>query len=556
MPTLPPLRLFGPVSVTSFLLLAPFAAAQSATPVIGAGGAFTVSGTVVSAKTGAPLAQARIALLSTKNRRESIALATQQDGRFAFADIPAGKYSLEGARRGYLPAAYQQHEQFSTAIVTGAGFDTTNLVLRLMPMASLSGKVLDEFGEGVRNAQVRLYVESHDRGSARVNLSGGTMTDDLGIFEFAAIGPGKYYVSATATPWYAVSVSSSSSTDSGSPSNNLDPSLDVAYPTTFSGGSTESASAEVISISGGEQEQIDIHLRPAPSLHLFFHAPGDGTRGYSIPVLQKRVFDSLEYIPVSSTQNGSSPGIVEISGIPAGRYSVRMPGDSGKLHQGTEANLSADHQDLDQLKGNPVSTVKLSVKMPNDEPLPKKMNLGLLDIDNKSVGFKQLDPSGEVSFDDLSSGKYSVRAFDFNRAYSVVRMTSGATQVSDATFSLAAGLSQDWTVFLAAGKTRIEGFVKRSGKPASGIMVVLIPKDPETHQDMFRRDQSDLDGSFVLPQVTPGSYTVVAIDDAWGFDWSKPTLLSHYAEHGSSLTIGNLIQGAIHIPDPIEVQPR
>jgi len=53
---------------------------------------------------------------------------------------------------------------------------------------------------------------------------------------------------------------------------------------------------------------------------------------------------------------------------------------------------------------------------------------------------------------------------------------------------------------------------------------------------MFRRDQSDLDGSFALPDVVPGSYTVVAVEDAWGFDWSKPTLLARYAEHGQALT--------------------
>jgi len=33
---------------------------------------------------------------------------------------------------------------FSTAIVTGAGFDTENLVLRLTPLALLGGKVIDD----------------------------------------------------------------------------------------------------------------------------------------------------------------------------------------------------------------------------------------------------------------------------------------------------------------------------------------------------------------------------------------------------------------------------
>jgi hypothetical protein len=109
---------------------------------------------------------------------------------------------------------------------------------------------------------------------------------------------------------------------------------------------------------------------------------------------------------------------------------------------------------------------------------------------------------------------------------------------------------------LAAGKTSIEGFVKRQGIAASGVMVVLIPSEAETHQDLFRRDQSDLDGSFALRDVVPGSYTVVAIEDAWGFDWSKPLLLARYAEHGQRLTIGELTQGAVHVLDPVEVQPR
>jgi len=48
-------------------------------------------------------------------------------------------------------------------------------------------------------------------------------------------------------------------------------------------------------------------------------------------------------------------------------------------------------------------------------------------------------------------------------------------------------------------------------------MVALVPKDPESHLEMFRRDQSDLDGSFVLPRRDPGSYTIFAVEDAWGF---------------------------------------
>jgi len=87
-------------------------------------------------------------------------------------------------------------------------------------------------------------------------------------------------------------------------------------------------------------------------------------------------------------------------------------------------------------------------------------------------------------------------------------------------------------------------------------MVALIPKDPQSHLDMFRRDQSDSDGSFTLPAVIPGTYTLIAVEDARGFQWMQPDVLNRYPQHGQNLTIGELMSNTVHLPDPIEVQPR
>jgi len=72
-----------------------------------------------------------------------------------------------GAKRGYITAAYDEHELFSTAIVTGAGVDTENLTLRLVPTAVLTGHVFDEFGEPVRAASVILWRDDHSAGISR-----------------------------------------------------------------------------------------------------------------------------------------------------------------------------------------------------------------------------------------------------------------------------------------------------------------------------------------------------------------------------------------------------
>jgi hypothetical protein len=516
---------------------------------------FKVAGVVVSSTTGTPLKDTRVTLVNTRNRREAVWMITREDGRFEFAGLAAGKYSLEGARRGHIPAAYQQHEQYSTAIVTGEEFDTQNLTLRLVPMAMLTGKVLDEFGEGVRDARVTLYVESHRGGATRVTGTNFAMTDDQGTFEFTPLGPGKYYVSVSAKPWYAVHPASQTADAATNAAVGVDRSLDVAYPTTYSGGSTEAEGAEAIAIKGGDHAHIDIHLGPVQALHLIFHVADNGEHGFQTPIFQKRSFDSEEVAPTEGVQQ-ISQGVFEMSGIPAGRYSVRMPGNGSEQTAYAEVQLKQDGQDLAELRGEPAGRVKLSVKMPKDEPLPRQINIGLQNDQHRMVAFNQLDANGEATFEDLAAGKYGIYLFVPGKAYSVARMTSGDTQIFGHEFNLPAGASQEWNVSLATGRTKIEGFVKRGGKAASGVMVVLVPKDPETHRDMFRRDQSDLDGSFALPNVVPGSYTVVAVEDAWGFDWSKPTLLARYAEHGQTLTIGELIQGAVHLPEPVQVQPR
>lgn len=548
-------RASGVVAAAGALLCAASFAGQSNGTNAKASGRYRVAGEVVSAKTGDPLGHARVTLASTKNPREAASVVTDESGRFEFTGLGAGKYSLSGARRGYIPATYEQHEQYSVAIVTGDGLETENLKLKLLPMAAITGRVLDEFGEGVREAQVRVYRESHRGGTTRVEMVNGGGTDDQGAFEFTPLGPGKFYVSASASPWYAMRSPISPAGGANYPGN-ADRSLDVMYPTTFWGGATESQDAEALEVAAGDRAQIEIHLSPVPSLHLFFHV-ADEQHGFRMPEFQTRTFDTVQPANFGGIQSWSLPGVMEIAGIAPGRYSVRMPENgSGDVSQEAQVELTQNGQDLSDLKGEPLGTVKLTVKMVKDELLPKQLGVGLQDEQNRTVAYSQVEATGEAKFQSLAAGKYGIRVFSQDRAYSVTKMSSADAQPAGTSVNLKAGEAQEWTVSLAPGKTNIEGFVKRGGKAAPGVMVVLIPKDPEGHQDLFRRDESDLDGSFVLRGVIPGTYTVAAIEDAWGFDWSKPTLLSRYAEHGQTLTIGELMQGVVSLPEPVEVQAR
>jgi hypothetical protein len=98
--------------------------------------------------------------------------------------------------------------------------------------------------------------------------------------------------------------------------------------------------------------------------------------------------------------------------------------------------------------------------------------------------------------------------------------------------------------------------VKKKEKKVGGVMVALVPNDPVAHLDLFRRDQSDFDGTFVLQGVIPGAYTIVAVEDAWGLDWMQPSVLARYVQHGQNISIGEFMNGTLQLPDPIEVQPH
>src|SRR2546429_1036127 len=114
---------------------------------------FRIRGKVIDAITGQPLARASLALNpsnspNTPNPLDSGRLEiTDGEGVFAFVGVLPGKYVLSARHRGYIAQMYQQHENFSTAIVVGPGFESENLIFGLRPSASISGEIADRSEE-------------------------------------------------------------------------------------------------------------------------------------------------------------------------------------------------------------------------------------------------------------------------------------------------------------------------------------------------------------------------------------------------------------------------
>jgi hypothetical protein len=68
-------------------------------------------------------------------------------------------------------------------------------------------------------------------------------------------------------------------------------------------------------------------------------------------------------------------------------------------------------------------------------------------------------------------------------------------------------------------------------------MVVLIPPDIDDSVSLFRRDQSDSDGTFTLREVVPGTYTAIALQNGWDMEWASPEALRPYLAKGTRVQI-------------------
>jgi hypothetical protein len=517
-----------------------------------AGGTFRIAGTIVNAMNGAPLERARVSLTDVTNPSRRLALVTTEDGRFEFSSVPAGKFSLQGAKRGFLASTYDQHGPLSTAIVTGAGVDTEKLLLRLTPLAALSGKVVDETGEGVRNAQVTIYMRWNGEGLRQMMPTGRTETDDQGAYELGTLDPGAYFLSVIAKPWYAVHPPLHRSANDTYPSA-VDPSLDVAYPVTFYDGATESDAASPIVLKGGERKQIDVHLGPVQALHVVVRfEPADTAKGFSYPVLERHVFGMNENGPTDGEVYRDEE-MVELAGIPPGKYSLRSrTGMQATSQFARDINLQRGSEEIDASKVEAAGGVKLTLKQPSGEPLPPQLWVGIHDSNMQYVAGQQVDSSGLVAFPEIQAGTYSVYVGAAEGEYAVTQMSAGGQEIAGRQITLPSGADLDLTVYFSRATVSVEGFVKRDGKPVAGAMVVLVPKDVVGEADAFRRDQSDLDGSFIVRNVVPGTYSLIAIEDGWDVEWRKPNALKRYLGHGQDLTIGALMRGSVRLPEAVE----
>lgn len=523
-------------------------AAQNVAPSRPATG-YRIAGVVVSSVTGQPLPGVTVAITPTDDRQSSRTMETGADGRFAFAGLPAGKYSLTSvSTQGYRAQGLNQHGNYFTGIAVGPDLDAERLVFRLVPDAAIEGTVTDDDGDQVRNANVALFERNNDTGQPRTELVSNAASDDRGYYQFGHLAPGTYFVAASARPWYAQYAGPGEAQPGpGNPTPVAEEQaqLDVAYPMTFYPAAEDSSGASPIVLRPAERMTADVVLHAVPAVHLRIKTgevddKNSGPGGF--PRVSQRVFEGT-LVPVMTAQGfGYTAGAYEYTGIGPGRYVIEMPssegpsGKRGRVGWYKELDLSGTTE-INVNEAPALASVTGAVMLEDPTPPVGKMYVQLTNRTTRESFTAEVSNKGLFDFKDteIRPGTYDV-FLDNAPGFQLKSMMAKGARATGQALEISGG-----SVQLVCTATRatahINGVVMRDDKPFAGAMVVLVPRDPAGSWTRFRRDQSDSDGTFTLPQVLPGAYTVIGLENGWDIDWASSAALQPYLKNGTPIDV-------------------
>lgn len=504
---------------------------------------YRISGRVVDAHSGAPLERCTVEIVEAKQGRSSRTLITGEDGRFTFDNVPASKYQLSASKRGFLTQSYEEHGNYSTAIATGPGLVSEDLLFKLTPGAIISGTVTDESGEPVRQAQISLFNDLDVDGIRSTQEQSATVTDDRGMYEFAGIRPGTYFLSVSAHPWYALGqhMTSGSGQDAAA--------LDVAYPTTYYPDVTDADAAAPVPVRGGERLQADFVLHPERAMHLRIPvSAAEMGNGFNLSITHS-VFGQQETLPFSATMSNGS-GVMETDGILPGHYDVTLT--KNVAGQKTTTHFSADvteaSVDLSEAAKTDDITVKGEVISPEGK-LPPRSGMALIVAHARRAYYAPLDDAGAFTLS-VPAGDYEVLG-QINHHYVAGISASGASLVGRV-LTVKGGTRPRLQITIGNSYGQVDGTVLHAGHPASAAMVLLVPDHPGENHILFRRDQSDSDGTFTLAGILPGHYRLVAIERGWELEWANPRVLAPFLQKSRPVEV----RGNDRLQETVELQIR
>jgi hypothetical protein len=522
-------------------------------------GRSTIRGRIVAADGGQPMRRAAVRITALELRGMRTAL-TDADGRYEFRELPAGRYSINASKPGFLSLSYGQTQPASSGkpLVLGDNQTVDVIEIRLLRGAVITGRVSDELGDPVPNVAVTLARQQFLNGQRRLLPSGSASTNDIGEYRIFGLAPGQYYVSAAA-PQGSIGAN-------GVPAEGTE--ARSGYAPTFYPGTAEIASAQKLTVGTAQTlSEINIGLLSTRLATI----SGVATDSQGRPLAP----GGVSIIPrggITGLGNGGgqlrSDGTFTVPYISPGEYVVRAnafrpppaPDAPSGPPEFSIASVTVNGEDVTDLHLAPVVPAAVSGRVSFDDPGAAqsvqssaiRIMWQALNPDDMSVGFAG-GPASPVQ-DDLAfelktpPGRMALRVIiaasrpSTAIGWQVKAIRVGAVDVTDSGVDVGSQGVRGVEIELTNRWQQITGLVTdANGGSVKDYVVVLFAQDrlrwSAVGDRYFATGRPGDDGRFNVATLPPGDYYAIALDRADPTECEAPEFLENLIRQASVFSL-------------------
>jgi hypothetical protein len=521
-------------------------------------GTASISGVVVSAdESHQPLRHVQLSLLQIGV--EGRQTATDDQGRFAFPELPAATYTLQASKGGYVTTNFgaKRPGGFGVPIPIKDGQRFVLPTIQLTRGAVISGRLVDAEGHAISSTFIQASSFQIVNGERQPINRGGGSTDSRGVYRIWGLEAGEYVLSVRGRfdPGEvrmntAAEIQWAEQRASGAPGvAPVGPPQAVPFLTsaTYYPGTADAGAAAIVTVAAGEERTgVDFAVLRVPASRIVGRVVGaDGQPVAGAVVVRSPKRDSPLLFDLGGTTRSSADGTFAYVAVAPGDYSINArtvppagrgapsPGGAPLALMWGAADVSVNGADVPDVtvRLQPGVTVSGSAVFEGETPIPDmgRFQPRLASATPRALtvevttgtGANAFAPDRTFKIDGVIPGLYRFNVFVPSAgtpSWSVKSVVRDGKDLLDTPFEIRPGEDLSNVVMTFTDKhTELGGVLQdQTGQPAPQFVVVAFPTNRsqwEPPSRFVRSARTALDGSFKFTGLPPGEYYVCALTE-------------------------------------------